>query len=513
MRFKSKPSIILFFAILLNFISLIPASAREPCYIVVEGVLTDGSACEGAITIDSSVTSIGNSSFQNVAAITSLVIPNSAVNIGNYAFAGSGLRSVTIPGTLTTIGEAAFRGTELTSITIPNSVTSIGEMAFKDTASLSSVTIGEGLTEIASETFYNSALTALTIPNSVTSIGSYAFGVNRALTSITIGRGVINIGTSAFQDNSALTSISFLGDQPTLGDNVFFSTPSGVIAQVPATAEGFAVNEEGLWNVFTISRVVAPSITLSPSSEEKTVNTRISGYTIMSTGDTITSFTISPFPPAGLDFNSATGVLSGIPTSVMSATSFTISAKNVGGISNAIFVLTVNALAIRDNSSTQDNSAAQAAAKREAIKREARAELITKSVEGQVLTIELLTKAEIFGITLGNIAEFQTEILNLPVNFRSDISSIMKIAYKYEVVGKISSDLVSNLLPNSYVEIGLINVESKHKVALVAAVKRLPAEARKNYASIKAEIDSEMARIQARKERLASVITRNAKRN
>ena len=40
----------------------------------------------------------------------------------------------------------------------------------------------------------------------------------------------------------------------------------------------------------------------------------------------ITSFTISPELPAGLTFNSETGVISGIPTSTMEMNSYTITA-------------------------------------------------------------------------------------------------------------------------------------------------------------------------------------------
>lgn len=478
------------FTFALSFISLIPAQADAPCYSVVEGVLTDGSACAGAITIDSSVTSIGVNAFKDNLDLISIYIPSS----------------------VTSVGSSAFRGTSLTTVAIPGSVATIESYAFRS-AQLESISFGEGVRVIGDEAFYENNLSTLTIPNSVTTIGSYAFAVNRALTSITIGSGVTNIGASAFQDNTALTSISFLGNEPTVGTSAFFPTPVGVISYVPSTTEGFVVGDDGLWNGFTISRVVAPSITLTPTTEEKTVNTTISGYTITSTGDTITSFSISPAAPAGLTFSSSTGLLTGTPTAVSSATSYTITARNVGGVSTATFVLTVKAVAVTNNSAVEAAAAAAAAEKREADKREARADILAKVLERQDLTIELLTKAEISGITSENIADFQAEILNLSADSRSDISTILKIAYRYEIVGKISSDRISYLPPNAYVEIGLIPPVSKNKVALVAAVKRLPLEKRKNYADIKAEIDKQIVKIQARKDRLASVVDSNAKRS
>ena len=497
----------------LSSISLSPARAEAPCYSVVEGVLTDGSDCAGVVSIDTSVTSIGNNAFRDNEDLTSITIPSSVTSIGNDAFRNSLITSIIIPSSVTSVGSSAFRDSSLTTVTIPGSVTTIESSVFQDTAALMSVTIGEGVTEIGSSAFYNSSLTALIIPNSVTNIGAYAFAVNRALTSITIGSGVATIGGQAFQDNSALTSISFLGNEPIVGDNVFFSTPSGLISYVPSTADGFVVSDDGLWNGFSISRVVAPSITLTPSTEERSVNTSISGYTITSIGDTITSFSISPAAPAGLTFSTVTGLLTGAPTSVSPATIYTISARNVGGVSTATFTLTVRAVApVSDNSAA--NAAAAAAAERAAAaKREAREGILSRLKDGQGLTFESFVKAQISGITPENFAEVQAELLNLSETSRSDINQILKVAYKYEVVGKIGSDRVSYLPPNAFVEIGLIPLMSKNKVALVAAVKRLPLEERKKFADIKAEIDKQMVKIQARKDRLASVIDRIAKRS
>ena len=113
---------------------------------------------------------------------------------------GGSITSVSIPSSVTSIGESAFENCHsLTSVTIPNSVTSIGESAFYNCSNLTSVTIPSSITEIKNYTFCNcSNLTSVTIPSSVTTIGQSAFKKCSGLTSVTIPNSVTSIGESAF---------------------------------------------------------------------------------------------------------------------------------------------------------------------------------------------------------------------------------------------------------------------------------------------------------------------------
>ena len=95
---------------------------------------------------------------------------------------------------------------------------------------------------------------------------------------------------------------------------------------------------------FTVT-LAAPAFTLSSSSESKAQNVAIAGYTITSTGGTIASYAISPAAPAGLTFSTSTGLLTGTPTTVQSATAYTITATNATGTATATFTLTVTAAA------------------------------------------------------------------------------------------------------------------------------------------------------------------------
>ena len=104
------------------------------------------------------VTAIGTQAFYSYTIsssvnIKSVVLPDSLVIIGAYAFASTQLAAITIPNNVSLIGNYAFANTQLLAIDIPNSVTKIGEGAFQ-----------------------NSRLNSVTIPSNVTMIGEYAFG-------------------------------------------------------------------------------------------------------------------------------------------------------------------------------------------------------------------------------------------------------------------------------------------------------------------------------------------------
>jgi uncharacterized repeat protein (TIGR02543 family) len=159
-------------------------------------------------------------------------------------------------------------------------------------------------------------------------------------------------------------------------------------------------------------------------------------------------------------------------------------------------------------------AAAQAAAeKREAEKRNARAELISKAVNKRPLSVSLFAKAEISGVTLENLVAVETEIHELPDSSRSEINQIIRIARKFEVVSLIGSDRARTLLPNLYVEIGLIPGTSKNKTSLVNSVRNLPSSARDSYAEIKAAIDFKAAEFQIRTNRLVDVLARQSNRS
>ena len=145
----------------------------------------------------------GWSKFIGCRSLTSLVIPDSVTNIGDYAFSGCrSLTDIVIPDSVTNIGDYAFWNCRsLTDIVIPDSVTNIGDYAFWNCRSLTDIVIPNSVTSIGESAFYEcSSLTEVVIPDSVTSIGDKAFHTCSSLTNIDIPDSVTSIGDGAFDD-------------------------------------------------------------------------------------------------------------------------------------------------------------------------------------------------------------------------------------------------------------------------------------------------------------------------
>ena len=229
-------------------------------------------------------------------------------------------------------------------------------------------------------------------------------------------------------------------------------------------------------------------------------------------GATIETYTATSTPGSitGRVFQSGSGSITITGLTSSTAYTFRVTASNSAGTSSASGATSSITTSSGDSETSAAALAAKeaAAAKREAEKQEARVEIKNSLVTSKVISLEMFTKAEISGITAENIAEVQIEIAALPQTSRADLNQVLKIARKYEVVGKIASDQVATLLPVSLIEIGLIPEDNKYKASITSTIKKLPPSDRSSYASIKKAIDAKMAEIQSRKDRIAQVTAR-----
>lgn len=106
-----------------------------------------------SISLPTSVTSIGTSSFEECRSLSYINLHDGIINIGDRAFYFAGLTEVDLPETLKSIGDSAFSRSSISSIVIPDSVTTIGEESFYWCTNLSMVTIGANVVSIGSDAF------------------------------------------------------------------------------------------------------------------------------------------------------------------------------------------------------------------------------------------------------------------------------------------------------------------------------------------------------------------------
>ena len=190
-----------------------------------------GCSSLSSVVIPDRVTSIGDCAFENCSSLTDIVIPDGVTSIGDCAFEGCrSLTDIVIPDGVTSIGDCAFENCfSLTGIVIPDSVTGIGKFAFSGCSSLSSVVIPDSVSCIGSGAFKNcSSLSSLVIPDCVTSIGNYAFAYCKSLTDIVIPNSVTSIGDNAFRHCSSLSSVVIPESVVNLNGNPFCRWDGGL---------------------------------------------------------------------------------------------------------------------------------------------------------------------------------------------------------------------------------------------------------------------------------------------
>jgi len=210
----------------------------------------------GNVTLSNSLTAIGYATFSNCFGMTSVTIPSSVVNIGNFAFySGINIANITFTPTSNckSIGKGAFENLKLASIIIPISVVNIGDYAYY------------GNTNVTSIIFYTTS--------QCKTIGNYAFGnipsitntyfiptmgIKTGINIIGNGSGIgsggqINViapslsvnGSSIIINSDSSTGVSITNYQWSF-DNIVWTTLSPVQHRYPFTINPFTISYPGI---------------------------------------------------------------------------------------------------------------------------------------------------------------------------------------------------------------------------------------------------------------------------
>jgi hypothetical protein len=125
-------------------------------------------------------------------------------------------------------------------------------------------------------------------------------------------------------------------------------TPTNLIAATNYTvsASNSAGATQTILSISIATNMVAPTnLTYSPLTPVFSKGVAITNFAPTSQGGAPSAFAISATLPAGLLFNTNTGVISGTPTAVQAATAFTVTASNLAGSTTAKLTITVQELA------------------------------------------------------------------------------------------------------------------------------------------------------------------------
>src|SRR6202007_1969320 len=124
---------------------------------------------------------------------------------------------------------------------------------------------------------------------------------------------------------------------------VISGTPTVVAAAASYTVTATNSGGSTTANVgITVNDGPPSGLTYSTNPATYTVGTAITANTPTSSGGAVVSYAVSPALPAGRSLSTTTGVISGTPTVVAAAASYTVTATNNGGSTTASVTITVS---------------------------------------------------------------------------------------------------------------------------------------------------------------------------
>jgi hypothetical protein len=190
-----------------------------------------------SVTIPDSVVEIGDYAFTGAAYLQTIELGENIKRIGKSVFVGAAITEIDLPDGLVEIGEYAFSSNKnLTEIKIPENIVKLSDCLFFACYSLANIYLPNGLKEIGTQTFSACiAIKEIEIPDSVTIIGNNAFRNCTGIKNINLPESLVKIDVGAFLFCSGLEEIILPSNVQIIGSNVFNACSSLKKAYIPSS--------------------------------------------------------------------------------------------------------------------------------------------------------------------------------------------------------------------------------------------------------------------------------------
>jgi hypothetical protein len=187
---------------------------------------------------------MGSGAFAGDIALTNVLIPRGAQEVGAAAFSGcTALSSVAFQGKPSAIGDMAFSGcAELRLDSLPDTVTEVGAGAFAGCSGMSLHELPSRLSSAGSGAFAGcTAMTVASLPGTMAVISSAAFSGCTSMPLAELESSVVEIAGSAFMSCLAMTVSTIPENVSSLGDAAF----AGCLGLTSVTFEGIPAAMSG----------------------------------------------------------------------------------------------------------------------------------------------------------------------------------------------------------------------------------------------------------------------------
>ena len=277
-------------------------------YDVVDGILGHTTNNGADVSLPSGINKIGNRVFYNNKNLSSVSIPDSVFEIGDFAFARSNLTSVDIPASVDRIGYAAFYNCDkLESINVPGSVKEIELGALENTAFINNwrsvedgnnfLVLGDGILVA-----YKGHGSSVAIPESVKTIGPGVFEGNTRIKSVIIPGNCKKICEDAFNGCSGISSVILPDYIETIEDRAFKDTNLSFV-QIPSGVKEIGLGAFDTVNVNGGMDAVMFKGSFLPNVSYKPTATRLSATNLRTNAFNGTDIA---FVPSGVNMSSGT---------------------------------------------------------------------------------------------------------------------------------------------------------------------------------------------------------------